>query len=101
MSEGLDRIAHKAKEAPQERFFALAHHLTEDFLKETFALMNRRGAPGVDRVSMAEYGLNLDANVADLVARLKGGRTMRPKSGGYIYRRAAIQRRHARWASPR
>ncbi|MGC8489976.1 MAG: group II intron reverse transcriptase/maturase [Clostridia bacterium] len=33
--------------------------------------MNRQGAPGVDHVSVAEYGLNLDANLADLVDRMK------------------------------
>jgi hypothetical protein len=68
---GLERIARKAKAALRERFTALAHHLTVEFLKETFALMNRRGAPGVDRVSMTAYGQNLEGNLASLVDRLK------------------------------
>jgi retron-type reverse transcriptase len=68
---GLERIARKAKAAMRERFTALAHHLTVEFLKETFAQMNRRGAPGVDRVSMAAYGQNLEGNLANLVDRLK------------------------------
>ncbi len=68
---GRERIAAKARTAPRERFTALAHHLTEEFLRETFSLMNRRGAPGVDGVSMTAYGQHLDAQVADLVARLK------------------------------
>jgi RNA-directed DNA polymerase len=42
-----------------------------EYLAETFSLMNRHGAPGVDRVSMAEYGLNLNANLVDLVGRMK------------------------------
>ena len=71
MSAGLERIAQKAQASPRERFTALAHHLTEDFLKETFLRMNPHGAPGIDRVSMNAYGQQLDANVADLVARLK------------------------------
>ncbi len=71
MSAGLERIARRAKEDRQERFTALAHHLTEEFLKETFHRMNQHGAPGVDRVSMAEYGQDLDAHVADLVKRMK------------------------------
>ncbi len=71
MSAGLERIAERAKAAPRERFTALAHHLTEDMLKETFARMNRHGAPGVDRVSMEEYAEDLDAHVADLVERMK------------------------------
>ena len=71
MSAGLERIAERAKAAPRERFTALAHHLTEGMLKETFARMNRHGAPGVDRVSMGEYAKDLDAHVADLVERMK------------------------------
>ncbi len=51
--------------------------------------MNRRGAPGVDRVRLAAYGQDLGAHVADLVARLKRGayrappvrRTYIPKAG--------------------
>ena len=68
---GLERIARKAKGAPRERFTALAHHLTVEYLKETFSQMNRHGAAGIDRVSMTEYDLNLDANLADLVGRMK------------------------------
>ena len=68
---GLESIARKAKEAPRERFTALAHHLTEEFLKETYVQMNRRGAAGVDRISMAAYGQNLESNLANLVDRLK------------------------------
>lgn len=71
MYAGLERIAQRARENRQERFTALAHHLTEDFLKETFQQMNQHGAPGVDRVSMAEYGQDLDAHVADLVERMQ------------------------------
>ncbi len=71
MSAGLERIAEKAKAKPRERFTALAHHLSEEMLKETFVRMNQRGAPGVDRVSMAEYAQDVDAHVADLVERMK------------------------------
>ena len=51
LSAGLERIAQKAQASPRERFTALAHHLTEDFLKETFLRMNPHGAPGIDRAS--------------------------------------------------
>ena len=86
---GLERIAHRAQAAPQERFTALAHHLTEEFLGDTYGRMNRHGAPGVDRVRMTAYGQDLGAHVADLVARLKRGayqpplvrRTYIPKPG--------------------
>ena len=71
MSAGLERIAQRAQAAPRERFTALTHHLTEDFLKETFFRMNPHGAPGIDGISMDAYGQQLDARVADLVARMK------------------------------
>ncbi len=86
---GLERIAYRAEAAPHERFTALAHHLTEEFLCDPYLLMNRHGAPGVDRLSMRSYGQHLAAHVADLVARLKRGayhaplvrRTYSPKAG--------------------
>ena len=92
---GLERIAHRAQGAPQERFTALAHHLTEEFLCGTYAQLNRRGAPGVDRVRMATYGQHPAAHVTDLVARLKRGayraprvrRTYIPKAGNPAKRR--------------
>ena len=68
---GLERIARKAKAALHEQFTALAHHLSVEFLEETFSLMNRHGAPGVDRVSMEEYGLRLHEHTADLADRMK------------------------------
>ena len=86
---GLERIAHRAQAAPHERFTALAHHLTAEFLRDTYDQMNRRGAPGVDRIRMATYGQHLEDRLADLVARLKRGayrappvrRTYIPKAG--------------------
>lgn len=55
MSPELERIAQKAKAEPKIRFTALAHHLTEDFLRETWQGMNKKGAAGVDRVSVSSY----------------------------------------------
>ena len=86
---GLERIAHRAQAAPHERFTALAHHLTAEFLRDTYDQMNRRGAPGMDRVRMATYGQHLEDRLADLVVRLKRGayqaplvrRTYIPKAG--------------------
>ena len=71
MSTGLERIAKLAKADPQLRFTALAHHLTEDFLREAWRGLNKRGAAGIDGVSMSAYEENLDANLKDLVLRLK------------------------------
>lgn len=71
MSEGLERIAQRAKAEPKCRFTALAHHLTEDFLRETWQGLNRKGAPGVDRVTVAQYAAHLDENLKELVEGMK------------------------------
>lgn len=71
MSPALERIAQLAQADPKLRFTALAHHLTEDFLRETWQGLNKRGAAGVDGVSMRAYEENLDENLHELVKRLK------------------------------
>ena len=71
MNEGLERIAHRAKADPACRFGALAHHLTEDFLRDTWQRLNRKGAPGVDHATAEEYAANLDGNLKRLVEGMK------------------------------
>ena len=71
MTEGLDRIAYRAKADPACRFTALAHHLTEDFLRDTWQRLNRKGAPGVDHATAEEYAANLDDNLKRLVEGMK------------------------------
>jgi RNA-directed DNA polymerase len=48
MSLQLSRIAAKARTEPQLRFTALARIITPEFLEETWRMMNRRGASGID-----------------------------------------------------
>lgn len=71
MSEGLERIAQRAKADPACRFTALAHHLTEDFLRDTWQRLNRKGAPGVDHATAEEYAANLDDNLKRLVEGMR------------------------------
>lgn len=71
MSPALERIASLATADSELRFTALAHHVTEEFLRDTWQGLNQRGAPGVDGVRMAAYGAQLDENVKDLMTRLK------------------------------
>lgn len=78
MSLQLDRIAERARKEPKARFTALAHHLTEGFLRETWQGLNKRGAPGVDGVSMAAYGAKLEENLGALVPNLQAHRYRAP-----------------------
>lgn len=74
MSTFLQGIAKKAKEEPGHRFGNLYELLNQSFLKECWREIKKNAAYGVDRVSAQEYEQNLDANVHDLVERLKGKR---------------------------
>lgn len=69
----LQGIARTAKADRQRRFQDLSRLLTEEWLRECWRDMNKRAAIGVDRISPREYEKNLEANVEDLVRRLKRG----------------------------
>lgn len=71
MSTKLARIAEIASERPEEKFTTLAHLLDEEMLKQCHAELKKGKALGIDHVSKEEYEVNLDTNIADLVARLK------------------------------
>lgn len=49
----------------------LIHMLNEKSLKESYKLLKKGKATGVDEVSMEDYEKNLDANVQDLLKRMK------------------------------
>jgi len=71
MSTQLERIAQKARAERKLRFTALAHHLTPEFFRETWRLMNRRSASGIDGETAREFERDLDRRIPELVARLK------------------------------
>lgn len=67
----LASLTRRAREDPKCRFTSLAHLLTEEFLADCYWELKRDKAPGVDGVSVEEYGVNLEENLEDLVQRLK------------------------------
>jgi len=71
LSTELNRLSEIAARDPKVKFTSLAHLLTEGFLKGCYRELNHRAAAGIDQVSYASYGENLDQNIADLVRRLK------------------------------
>lgn len=73
MSTQLSRIARAAEADRAQRFTSLAHLLTPAFLKETWGMMNRRGASGVDGETTKEFESELEQRVQDICARLKAG----------------------------
>src|SRR5260370_13918986 len=65
------RIAKKAKSDRRYRFRNLYRELNEDLLRDSWRLLRKDAALGVDRVSAAEYEANLEENIHQLVERLK------------------------------
>jgi RNA-directed DNA polymerase len=67
----LREIATKAAADKSHRFGGLYHLLDEAYLKECFGKLKKNAAPGVDGVTFQAYEKDLDANIHDLVERLK------------------------------
>jgi RNA-directed DNA polymerase len=67
----LRAIAEKAQREPRHRFGDLYRKLNQDVLRECFFRLRKDAASGVDGVSFQAYEQNLEANLTDLVGRLK------------------------------
>lgn len=71
MHPSLRGIANRAERSKDYRFLNLYTMLNKAFLIDSWRYLNKNAACGIDRVSAYEYGKNLEANVEDLVERLK------------------------------
>ena len=67
----LRAIAEKAFKDKHHRFGDLYRWLNQDVLRLCFYRLRKDAASGVDGVTFQEYEKNLEANLADLVGRLK------------------------------
>jgi len=65
------QVAVRDKEA---RFTALLHHVTLSRLRWAYWAIRPKAAPGVDGVTWAAYGQDLEANLQGLHARVQQGR---------------------------
>lgn len=84
MSTKLTSITRRARENPKEQFISLAHILTVDFLRKCFWELKRDKSPGIDGITVKEYGANLEENLQDLKERLRTKR-YRPKPVRRVY----------------
>ena len=73
MSPGLLRVAERAKQYPDVRMLALAHHIDELALERVYRRLRRDAAVGVDGITVETYGETLEANLQALRARMKAG----------------------------
>ena len=61
------------------RFFTSLHHLIdEEWMLEAYRRTRKDGATGIDGVTAADYEKELEANLADLLSRIKSGRYYAP-----------------------
>jgi RNA-directed DNA polymerase len=67
-------VTQRARREPHAVFTSLAHLLNVEFLRGCYKSLGKEKACGVDGRSWHEYGEQLDANLADLVERLKAKR---------------------------
>src|SRR2546423_1074174 len=71
VSSDLDRVRQVARKDRDVRFTALLHHVSVDRLREAYRAISPNAAPGVDGVTWRDYGLDLEANLRDLHARVQ------------------------------
>ena len=71
MGTKLERIAELSKENPEMVFTSIGHLINKEMLMDCHRKMDGNKAVGIDGVTKEEYEKNLDANLDDLVLRLK------------------------------
>jgi RNA-directed DNA polymerase len=82
---GLDRVRGVARKDKDARFTALLHHVTLSRLRGAYEAIQPRAAAGVDGVTWASYGQDLEANLQDLHRRVHSGNYQaRPSRRAYI-----------------
>ncbi len=70
----LDRVRQVAVRDRKARFTALLHHVDVARLRAAYRAINPNAAAGVDEVTWAAYGQDLEDNLRDLHERLHAGR---------------------------
>ena len=92
MQTSLRRIAEKSVLQKEHRFQNLMMLINFGFLYWCWKKLNKKSAPGIDRITAWQFGENLESNIAKLVESVKGGwyraklilRRCIPKPGGKI-----------------
>ena len=72
-SKGLQGVREAAQRDKGLRFTTLLHHVNEKLLLDSFYVLKRQAAPGVDRVTWSEYEEGVQGRLADLHDRIHRG----------------------------
>ena len=78
---GLDRVREVAGREKDARFTALLHHVDLDCLRSAYWAINPKAATGVDGVTWAAYGVDLEENLLGLLGTMS--RFLLKFSGGH------------------
>jgi RNA-directed DNA polymerase len=73
-SSALERVREIARRDKEARFTALLHHVSLGRLRAAYWAIRPQAAAGVDGVTWADYGQNLEMNISDLHVRVQAGR---------------------------
>jgi RNA-directed DNA polymerase len=85
VSSALDRVRQVARRDREARFTALLHHVSLGRLRAAYWGIRPQAAPGVDGVTWADYGQDLEANLQGLHERVQSGRyRAKPSRRAYI-----------------
>src|SRR3954464_12794658 len=78
LSTNRQRIADLARTKRGTALCSLHHVIDLDWMLEAYRLTRKDGAPGIDGVTAADYEVNLETNLLDLLERIKSGRYVAP-----------------------
>jgi RNA-directed DNA polymerase len=70
----LGRVREVARRDKDARFTALLHHVSLSRLRQAYQAISPKAAPGVDGVTWAAYGQDLEVHLRDLHERVQQGR---------------------------
>jgi RNA-directed DNA polymerase len=92
VSQAQARLREAVTRNKDQKLTALLHHVNVDALRAGFLGLKRTAAPGIDQLTWERYAENLEANLADLLARVHTGayralpsrRTYIPKTDGRL-----------------
>ena len=85
MARDLTRIGERARQEREARFTSIYHYVTDlEHLRACYAALPAERAAGVDGVGKEEYGLNLEAKLTELSAKL-GRLGYRPQPVKRVY----------------
>jgi group II intron reverse transcriptase/maturase len=71
-------IVELARRKPGTVLFSLQHVIDFEWMREAYMRTRKDGATGIDGVTAVEYEANLEANLRDLLERIKSGRYKAP-----------------------